>query len=93
MSQYEDLIKQRNLLDQQIREIQEKERTEAIDTIKKLIESHNLKSEDLFSKKSSTSGKKVPAKYLNPQTGETWTGRGKAPEWIAGKERDAFLIK
>ena len=36
--------------------------------------------------------KKVPAKYRNPVTGETWTGRGKAPLWIVGKERETFLI-
>ena len=33
------------------------------------------------------------AKYRDPATGKTWTGRGKPPTWIAGaKNRDAFLI-
>ncbi|MBJ7380308.1 MAG: H-NS histone family protein [Polynucleobacter sp.] len=36
---------------------------------------------------------KVAAKYLNPSTGEKWTGRGIAPKWIAGKDRNKFLIK
>ncbi|MGE4369350.1 MAG: H-NS family nucleoid-associated regulatory protein [Burkholderiaceae bacterium] len=40
----------------------------------------------------------VPAKYRDPQTGATWTGRGKAPRWLAdaeanGTSRDSFLIK
>jgi DNA-binding protein H-NS len=39
-----------------------------------------------------TSGKKVAAKYRDPETGKTWTGRGVAPKWIAGKDREAFLI-
>ncbi|MGB6103513.1 MAG: H-NS histone family protein [Pusillimonas sp.] len=39
----------------------------------------------------------VPVKYRHPQTGETWTGRGKAPRWISnaeaeGKSRNDFLI-
>ena len=39
----------------------------------------------------------VPAKYRNPETGATWTGRGKAPRWVteaeaAGKKREEFLI-
>lgn len=39
----------------------------------------------------------VPPKYRHPDTGETWTGRGKAPRWLAdalaqGKTRDDFLI-
>lgn len=33
------------------------------------------------------------ARYRNPKTGETWTGRGRPPAWIAGaKDREAFLI-
>ncbi|WP_353172060.1 H-NS histone family protein [Paracandidimonas soli] len=39
----------------------------------------------------------IPAKYRNPETGDTWTGRGKAPRWISeaeaqGKKREQFLI-
>ena len=33
------------------------------------------------------------AKYRDPKTGQTWTGRGRPPAWIANaKNRDAFLI-
>ncbi|MBR8256809.1 H-NS histone family protein [Burkholderia ambifaria] len=32
-------------------------------------------------------------KYQNPKTGETWSGRGRAPLWIRdAKNRDRFLI-
>jgi DNA-binding protein H-NS len=35
----------------------------------------------------------VPAKYMNPKTGATWSGRGRAPTWIANaKNRDRFLV-
>jgi DNA-binding protein H-NS len=34
-----------------------------------------------------------PAKYLDPKTGATWSGRGPAPAWLAGvKDRSRFLI-
>ncbi|MEM5389962.1 H-NS family nucleoid-associated regulatory protein [Paraburkholderia phymatum] len=34
-----------------------------------------------------------PAKYRDPKTGATWSGRGPAPAWLAGaKDRTAFLI-
>jgi len=42
---------------------------------------------------------KVAPKYRNPaNTGETWTGRGKQPRWLAaytaaGRKLDDFLIK
>jgi DNA-binding protein H-NS len=33
------------------------------------------------------------ARYRDPKTGQTWTGRGRPPAWIAGaKDREAFLI-
>jgi DNA-binding protein H-NS len=40
----------------------------------------------------------VPPKYRHPETGDTWTGRGKPPRWIAaaeaqGASREEFLIQ
>ena len=36
---------------------------------------------------------KLPAKYLNPKTGETWSGHARPPKWIAeAKDRARFLI-
>lgn len=33
------------------------------------------------------------AKYVDPKSGPTWTGRGRAPAWIANaKNRNRFLI-
>ncbi|RQR34839.1 H-NS family nucleoid-associated regulatory protein [Burkholderia sp. Bp9142] len=35
---------------------------------------------------------KQPAKYLNPETGATWSGRGPAPAWLAAaSDRSKFL--
>lgn len=35
---------------------------------------------------------KVEPKYIDPVSGKTWTGRGKAPKWIDGQDRTPFLI-
>ncbi len=37
-------------------------------------------------------------KYRNPDTGETWSGRGRAPKWMAlaqerGRSREGFLAE
>lgn len=38
-------------------------------------------------------GTKGAAKYRDPKTGQTWTGRGRPPAWIVdAKDRTAFLI-
>ena len=41
--------------------------------------------------------KPVAVKYCNSATNETWTGRGKAPTWLAaleaaGRKREEFLV-
>lgn len=44
-------------------------------------------------KKATAAAAVVPAKYMNPKTGATWSGRGRAPAWIASaKNRDRFLV-
>jgi DNA-binding protein H-NS len=49
-------------------------------------------------KKSVRKGKKVAAKYVNPDDAtQTWTGRGVAPKWMqallqAGRDKSEFLI-
>ena len=40
----------------------------------------------------------VAAKYRNPATGESWSGRGRAPKWLAeelakGRSKEEFLLK
>jgi DNA-binding protein H-NS len=39
-----------------------------------------------------------PAKYRNPETGATWSGRGRMPKWLAvaqeqGRNREEFAAK
>lgn len=34
----------------------------------------------------------VAPKYKNPETGDTWTGRGRSPSWLVGKNKDDFRI-
>lgn len=48
-------------------------------------------------KKPSLKGSQVAPKYVNPTTGQTWSGRGMMPRWLAeaiaaGKTRESFLI-
>lgn len=42
-------------------------------------------------RKAKTTGP-APAKYRNPQTGDTWSGRGRSPKWVVG-EKSQYLIE
>ena len=80
-----------------------------IANIRSLMEKHNLTTADIdaFSgrrKRGRPSSKsagsliagtpaKGAAKYMDPKTGATWTGHGRAPGWIANaKDRSKFLV-
>ncbi|MBR8182069.1 H-NS histone family protein [Burkholderia ambifaria] len=36
--------------------------------------------------------KRVPAKYYDPSSGKSWSGKGPRPKWLEGKNLDAYLI-
>ncbi len=42
--------------------------------------------------KSSKVREPVAVKYKNLETGATWTGRGRVPLWLKGKNKDDFLV-
>lgn len=97
MSTYKDLLKQREALEQQIAEARAREVAQALSQVHALIAEFELGPQEVFppSKSGRAAAKsvsKVAPKYRNPATGETWTGRGKAPKWIEGQERGQFLI-
>ena len=94
MSSYKELLAQREQLDKQIKEAIAREKADGIAKAKLIIEQYNLVASDLFSRKTTgkSAGGKVAPKYRNPSTGETWTGRDKAPKWIDGKDRGNYLI-
>ena len=92
---YQQLLAEREALDQKINEVRKVERAGAIERIRKEVADFDLTERDIFggaARPSVRKGTTVPAKYRDPQTGATWTGRGKPPKWISDKDRQQFLI-
>lgn len=95
MSTYKELLKQREVLEQQIKDARQREIAQAVAQVRGLVTEFGLTAQDVFpSGKARSSGThaKVAAKYRNPATGDTWTGRGKPPKWIQGQDRAKFAI-
>lgn len=95
MTSYKELLKQREALEQQISEARRRELSDAIAQVRALVSEFGLTTQDVFPTgraRSATAGTKVAPKYRNPATGETWTGRGKAPKWIQNENREQFAI-
>lgn len=98
MSAYKELLAQREKLERLIEEARQRENQEAVDKVRALVAEYGLTPDDVFGKgrsgkpKAGSTGQKVAPKYRDKATGATWTGRGKPPKWIEGKNRDEFLI-
>jgi len=86
-SRLNDLLAKKAELEQQIIDIQREERASAISQVKSLMAQHGLTLADLNARPPAStpkarSGGKVPAKYRDPATGQTWSGRGLHPKWL-----------
>lgn len=94
---YKELLKQREALEQQITEARRRELADAISKARAIVAEYGLSAQDVFpaaraSRTAPGTGAKVAPKYRNPATGQTWTGRGKAPKWIQNEDREKFAI-
>ncbi|WP_112187151.1 H-NS histone family protein [Ralstonia sp. GX3-BWBA] len=94
MATYKELLAQKAKLEEQLEGARLKELEAVIQQVRQIVDEYGLTAEDigLTSKRGRTAKKRpVAAKYQDPKTGATWSGRGRAPAWI-GKNRDKFLI-
>ncbi|WP_114809458.1 H-NS family nucleoid-associated regulatory protein [Paraburkholderia kururiensis] len=98
MSSYKELLAQREKLEKQIEEAKAREYAEVLNEIKQKMADYGITLAELGGgrgkqgKAASRSRASVAPKYRDPESGSTWSGRGKPPRWIAGKDREKFLI-
>ncbi len=101
MATLTDLLAQKAALEKQIADAQREERGAAIAQVKALMAEHGLTLADLSSRAPTTTARKpmgkVAAKYRNPATGDTWSGRGLKPNWLkaaleAGRKIEDFAV-
>lgn len=105
MKSYKALRAQIAKLEQQAEAMRQTQVKAVVAQLKKTIAEYGLTAEELGLVPGGRGGRRAAkpaatrragsgvAKYRDPKTGQTWTGRGRPPAWIAGaKDRDAFLI-
>ena len=102
MSNLKDLLAQKADLEKQIETVQKKARTDAIAKVRALMEEYGLTPADLnlreaTRKPAKSKGGKVPVKYGDAATGNTWSGRGLQPKWLksalaAGRKLEDFRV-
>ena len=98
MSQYAELKAQIARLQTQTDEARRTEVGNVIEEIRNKIAEYRLTAQDLGFAVAERRGRPpkkapLPPKYQDPKSGNTWSGRGKPPKWIAGRNRERFLIE
>jgi DNA-binding protein H-NS len=99
MSSYKELLAQREKLEKQIEEAKSREYAEVLNEIKQKMADYGISLSELGGGRAPKGAKTarpragVAPKYRDPESGSTWSGRGKPPRWIAGMDRDKFLIQ
>jgi DNA-binding protein H-NS len=96
MATYIELQQQIEELKRQAAALLQGEKAAAIAEIQEKMVQFGITADDLstVSKQAKTP---VKAKYQDPASGKTWSGRGVSPKWLqaavaAGRSRDEFLI-
>ncbi len=93
MSNIAELLAQKEAIEQKIRELKNSERNENIAKVREMIAAFDISPEELFGKRAKAWRGKVAPKYRDPVSGKTWTGRGRAPRWLDGRNPEDFLIR
>lgn len=98
MATYKELKAQAEALLQQAETARRAEIAAVVAEIQARMKEHGITLADLKGgAKKTKSRAAVAPKYRNPATGDSWSGRGRAPKWLAeemarGRAKDEFLI-
>jgi len=99
MASYKELKAQAEALMKQAEAARRAEIASVVAEIQAKMNEYGITLDDLKGgTKKSKVRKPVAAKYRNPASGETWSGRGRAPKWLSaelakGRTKEAFLVK
>jgi DNA-binding protein H-NS len=97
MASYQEILSQIEDLKLKAQEARKQEIAGAITEIKRLMADYGITLADLGGKSGKVKSRGGMAKYRDPASGKTWSGRGRRPGWVLelesqGKSLDACRI-
>ncbi|MCA8022750.1 H-NS histone family protein [Burkholderia metallica] len=92
MSTYQTLLAQRAVLETEIQNAKAAARETVLAEVKRMVLEFNLSAREIFGGSKARKHQPARARYRDPETGATWSGRGRPPAWIDGKDRAPFEI-
>lgn len=97
MNSINDLIAERQRLDDLLDEARRSEKERALKEIAELALQHGVTVVEIASALGhgprKTGRADLPPAFYDPVTGRSWTGRGRTPWWLEGKPLDDYRIQ
>jgi len=96
MPTHKELLIQQQHLEKQIAQARGEEGSAALVRVKALVAEYGFTAQQVFPwtpEPIKRERPKADVKFRNPVTGAGWSGRGREPTWIAGKDRSAFAVR
>jgi DNA-binding protein H-NS len=95
MSTYKELLLQQRKLNQQIAQARDDDAAAALARVVSLVAEFGFTAQQVFPwtpEPVKRERHKAEVKFRNPVTGAGWSGRGREPRWLAGKDRSAYAV-
>ncbi|AOJ04631.1 MULTISPECIES: H-NS histone family protein [Burkholderia] len=94
-SKIHSLQKQLGHVNLLLEEARKKEKADVLAAIREQVKQYGITELELLRAAGFVKDKpkKLPAKYYDPSSGKSWTGRGACPKWLEGKNLDDYLIR
>ncbi|WP_332447955.1 H-NS histone family protein [Burkholderia ubonensis] len=92
MGTYQELLLQLEQLKREIEMAREKEARLIAAEIANVLASHGVRLEEILGSGVRSRKTEVRPKYWDPETGATWSGRGRMPLWLVGQDLEKFRL-
>lgn len=94
MPSYQEILSQIEELKRQAQEARKQEMAGAIGEIKRLMAEFGITLEDIGGKTGKAKSRSgATAKYRDPASGKTWSGRGRRPGWVVELENQGKTLE
>ncbi|MCA3642396.1 MAG: H-NS histone family protein [Burkholderia sp.] len=81
-------------LDVQLAQAKTAEKKAALATFKEQVAQYGITQQEVLSALGyiQAKPKRAPAKYYDPSSGRSWSGRGPRPKWLEGKDLNDYAV-
>jgi DNA-binding protein H-NS len=93
MATYKEIQAKIEDLQRQAAAQRQSEMSAAVQRIREMMQEYGISANDLLaSSKKGASKKSGTVQFRNAETGDTWSGRGRMPNWLSGKDKEQFRV-